>query len=66
MPRLSLKSAYTAYTYMYSARTQQNLPFYRFTQFTQARGAAKFTNLPIYQIYHCPESVLSLASCLTQ
>ena len=24
----------------------------------------KFTNLPIYQIYHCPESVLSLASCL--
>ena len=31
-----------------------------------ARRAAKFTNLPIYQIYHCPESVLSLASCLTQ
>ena len=28
-----------------------------------ARRAAKFTNLPIYQIYHCPESVLSLASC---
>ena len=39
---------------------------YRFTKFTQAGGAAKFTNLPIYQIYHCPESVLSLASCLTQ
>ena len=31
-----------------------------------ARRGAKFKNLPIYQIYHCPESVLSLASCLTQ
>ena len=31
-----------------------------------ARRAAKFTNLPINQIYHCTESVLSLASCLAQ
>ena len=45
---------------------RRNLPIYRFTKFTIARRAAKFTNLPIYQIYHCPESVLSLASCLTQ
>ena len=45
---------------------RRNLPIYRFTKFTIARGAAKFTNLLIYQIYHCPESVLSLASCLTQ
>ena len=42
---------FTNFTEFTFARTQQNLPLYRFTPFTMALRAVKFTSLPIYQIY---------------